>query len=653
MIPFLRQASSSIFMRLLLALVVVAVVLTMGISSFFSSNPAKRSVAKVGSYHVTAIEFLQDLEQKKQHLKQYFGRALTQEEAMALGLVNKSVSELITKALITQEADRLGIAASDDMISKSINNSPKFKDQTGKFNRERLTGYLAQTHQSEHQYLKDLNEQMSRGMLASAIDSQVTRVPKAFLTPMYRHINEMHDIEIFTINVDSLPTTAAPEDAKLKEFYTKHASYFYAPETRSFKVLFLNFQDVAQSISVTTEELQMLYKQSDNKQPEKRSFRFVPLASREDAMKAKEELSSGAPFEDVYSRYTGDRRENAPQPTSITIKDNIQKSVVSEIFALKRIKDVSDPLFLGGQYFVFILEGIEPEKHLTFDEQKFALLKQHKTDLAREKMYDIIQRTEKMLNTGTKLEEVVDSLQKESVPGVAMLHWDNVAQDGKTLDGTPAVGLSGLDSKVLSTAFDTPQFTYSDAQKLATNDYIFLEVTDVKAPHQRTFEDSRQQAINLWQLEQKRTAAQEHLTALKTALANKSDLGTVASNHFAKITVLNQVSRSKLPKDALFMGITQKVTTNKTQAFVTDTSADRLQLARIIKTYPADEKGLDNNTASFAKEFVTPLLRQDLLSSYIAALEEYYPVTKNETYFETHFRKEDLNDTKRTPTPDF
>lgn len=640
----MRQASGSILMRIFLALVIVAVVLTMGISSFFSSNPGKRSVAKVGSHHVTANEFLQDLEQKKQKLKQYFGRPLTQAEAMGLGLVSRSLSELITKALITQEADRVGIVASEDMTSHNIKNNPMFKDQTGKFSRERLSTYLARTRQSENQYLKDLNEQMSRGMLAGAINNQTIRPSKAFLQPMYRHLNETHDIQVLTIKVDALPNAAAPNDDTLKSFYDKHTQHFFAPETRSFKVLFLNFQDIAQSIPVTQDDLKQLYKQSDNKRPEKRFFRFIPFAAREDAMKATEALNSGALFEDVYSRYTGDKRENAPRPTGITIKDNINKAVVSEIFALKNRKDVSTPLFLGGQYFLFVLDKIEPEKHLTFEEQKFALLKKHKTDLAREKMYDIIQSAEDMLKTGTKLEEVVQSLQASSTPGLNVLNWAGVTQNGQTLDGEKAVGLESLDSKVLSTAFDTPQFTYSDAQKLANDDYIIVEVTDVKSAHQRTFEASKPQVTKLWQLEQKRTKATEHMLVLTQAASSGKDLTALAKANFATVDVLGEVSRSKLPKDAQFTTIAQKVTSNKTVPFVTDTSADMMQIARIIKTNPINMADFDSQATAFGNSFVVPLLKQDVLSSYISALEEHFPVSRNETYFEKHFQKETLND---------
>jgi hypothetical protein len=88
-ITFLRQASSSILMRILLAVVMVAVALSLGISNFFIRNAAKHPVAHVGSGYISANDFLMELENKKAQLKQHFGRPITDHEALSLGIVNR------------------------------------------------------------------------------------------------------------------------------------------------------------------------------------------------------------------------------------------------------------------------------------------------------------------------------------------------------------------------------------------------------------------------------------------------------------------------------------------------------------------------------------------------------------------------------------
>lgn len=651
MITFLRQASNSILMRILSAIVMVAVALSLGISNFFIRNASKHPVAHIGSGYISANDFLIELENKKAQLKQHFGRHITDHEALSLGIVNRTLSELITKELITQEADRIGIMASDEQLSKHMNEDSSFKDTTGKFSRQLLADFLNKSRLSERKYLDNLRNVISRGMLARVIDGQIRNVPKEFAQPMFSYLNEARDIEVITVEIDKLPDLAKPEDAKLKEFYDKHVQYFQAPETRSFNLLMMRFHEIAQTITVTPDDLMTMYNQTDNKVAEKRSVRFIPFTTREEAVKATEELKSGAPFESVYSRYTGDLPENAPKAQELELKQ-IRTEVGSEIFSMKKVHDVSEPIFLAGQYLLFVLTDIKPERVLGFDDQKFTLLKKFKSDMAREKIYGYTQRAEEMLKSGAKLNDVAEAFEKEGITGVVVLKWDNVSQDGKTIDGLPAPGLNSFDSKVLETAFETPQYTYSDPQKLKTEDFVIVEVSDIKASHQRTFEDAKIQVAHYWQVEQKRHQATQLVKAIKEGLENSQDASTLAANHFARVDVLYNVTRANPPRDAQFAGILSRVSTAKKHELVLDVTADRICLGRVISTHPS-QVDFEQGAAAFNRKVMVPLISQDVLSSYIAALETHFPVSRSEDYFANHFGKEDLNNAPKPQAPDF
>lgn len=651
MIPFLRQASGSILMRIFLAVVMVAVALSLGISNFFIRNAAKHPVAQVGSSHIPAEDFINELEHKKQSLNKYFGRPITDQEALGLGLVNRTLSELITRELMTQETMRVGIVASDEQLSKQMTENPAFKDTSGKFNAQMFADYLSKARLSERKYLDDLRLTLSRGMLAGTMDAQLKHIPKAFAEPMFRYLNEERDIEVITVDVNKLPDAPKPDEATLKQFYDQHVQYFQAPETRSFNMLLLSFQEISQTINVSTEDLMTLYKQNDNKVAEKRSVRLIPFSAREDAMKAKEELTSGAPFEVVYGRYTGDLPENAPKPQELELKQ-IRPEVGSEIFSMKKVNDVSEPIFLGGQYLLFVLTDIKPERTLSFDEQKFSLLKRYKTEMTREKMYEYTQRAEKMLSSGSKLSEISDTFNKEGIPGVVVVTWDKVTQEGKSIDGQSVAGLSAFDPKVLLTAFDTPQYTYSDPQKLQTEDYAIVEVTDVKPAHQRSFAEAVTQATYYWQFEQKKKKAAEYVKTIKEGLEKFQDASKLAEANFAYIDVLYKVTRANMPKDPQFSGIVAQISTAKPNQIAIDVSADKVQLARVIGTYPVNMDNFKASASAFTQQVMLPLLSRDLLSSYIAALETYFPVSRNEDYFTNFFGKEDLKNAPLPQAPD-
>ncbi len=639
-------------MRILLAVVMVAVALSLGVSNFFTSNKAKRPVAHVGSTVIPAIDFLQALEQKKDSMKQYFGRTITDQEALGLGIVSRTVSELITRELVTQEAERIGIIASEEQITKAIQKDPNFKDAQGKFSKERFAEHLSKSRLSESKYVEELRTQLGRAMLAGSLDSQLQYSPKAFSEPMYRYLKQEQDIQIVSINIDKLPDVSEPDTTKLKEFYNKHTSAFKVNEARSFNVLLLNFQTIAQTVKVTNDNLQTLYKQTNNQVPEKRSITLIPFSDYTDALHAKEELRTGSTFSSVYSRYTGDSAENAPKPQEVELKQ-LHQEVGSEIFSLKRVHDVTNPIYLGGNYMLFILTDIKPEKTLTFDEQKFTLLKKYKTDVAREKMYDYTQRAEKMLASGAKLHEVLTSLKQTGAVGVSMLTWSNTTQDGRMIDGTEAPGLQELDPKVLSTAFDTPQFTYSDPQKLNTDDYAIIEVTNISPPHQRTFEAAKTQVSRYWQFEQKRLKAAKITKTLEDAMKTSVRIDDLAAKNHASIDVLHKITRANMQKNQPFAGILAQVGKANIGEVSIDISSNSIQLARVLRDYPQNMETFKSSANTFSRQVILPLLGKDLLSSYIAGLEAYFPVQRNEDYFINHFGKEDLHNGPAPQAPDF
>ncbi len=638
-------------MRVFLALVMVAVGLGLGLSNFFVRNAAKHPVAHVGSDYISANDFLQELENKKQSFKQRIGRPITDQEALGLGLVNQTLSELITRELMTQEADRLGIVASDEQLSKHMQEDPNFKDTTGKYSPDRFAEFISKSRLSARKYDGDLRKVISRGMLAGVVTGQMHTVPKAFAEPMYRYMKEERDVEVITVEFDALPNVAKPDEATLKEFYEKHVQYFKAPETRSFNIILFSFHEIAQTINVTPEDLMTLYNQSDNKIPEKRSVRFIPFATREDAMKATEELKGGAQFDGVYSRYTGDYPENAPKAQELELKGT-RAEVGSEIFSMKKVHEVSEPIFLGGQYILFVLTDIKPEHTLTFDEQKFTLLKKYKSDVAREKMYEYTQRAEKMLNSGSKLSDVASALTKEGIPGVILAAFDKVTADAKTIDGMPTVGLEAFDPKVLSTVFDTPQYTYSDPQKLKTEDYAIVEVTDIKTSHQRSFKEALAQVEHFWQFDQKRQKAVQHVKLIKDGLEKSQDSAQLAAANFGRVDVLHKVTRSTPSKNVHFSGILAQTNAAIQNQVVLDVSAGQVQLARVIATYPISNETFNVNANTFTRQVMLPLLGRDLLSSYIAGLEAYFPVSRSEDYFNNYFGKEDLTNAPQPQAPD-
>lgn len=650
MITKLRSVSNSFIMRVFLAVVLLAVALSVGITNFFIIDPAKRPVAHVGDVTIPADQFYMELNKKKEILKEHYGRLITDQEALGLGFAHRTVAELITRELFRQEAHRLGILASDEMVSKYIHSSPLFLDYQGKFDTHKFREYLSMNRLTERKFLEEVRDQLSRGLLVEAVSDSLSSIPRSYLDPLLVHAYTPRDLEIVSISIPSMQKPANASEDELKAFYDKHLDFFKVPETKSFQALVFDSLEVSQTINLSEDDLKSAYNQQDNKQLETRFVRFIAAPTRDVAMKAKAEFDSGARYEDVFTRYMHQPAEQAPPANGFTLKTLVPE-ISSEVFALPRAKMASEPVQFRGMFIVAYVTEIQKEKTLSFEEQRFGIQKRLVTDLTREKMYDFTQKAEKMLASGTKLAEVADILKKEGVPGVALKFVGPVTQDGKNIDGQLSPEADELDPAVLSIAFDTPLYNYSDPKALPTNDYVIVEVTEQKAPYQRAFEEAKVLVEKFWVFEKQREKAAEKIKLLQDASTSKKSLLEVAKANDLEATVLNKITRAEDHAQSEFSGVIRQLNVLGLHTLGMDLKGETVHIGMAVKEYSPEN--LDDKAHAFSKGTILPMLKQDIISSIIAGTEAFFPVRNNEDFFKTIFGKEEVNAGQQLQAPDF
>jgi peptidyl-prolyl cis-trans isomerase D len=630
----------------------LSVALSLGITNFFVTDSAKRPIAYVGDGIIPADEFYTELAKKKEILKQHYGRIMTDQEALGLGLVQRIVAELITKELLKNEAGRVGIIASDALLAEKIQNSSLFQGPQGDFQEHRFREFLNMNRLTERRYLDETRHQISRNLLVDTFSNSFSVVSSVFSEPLFNYMNAPRDLEIVTVNVDKMPSPAAPSESALLAFYNKHMEYFKVPETRSFHALVFDSEKVSQTVNLSEEDLKSAYSQQDNKQLEQRSVRFLALKTREIALKAKAELQGGASFEEVFMRYVHQPSEMAPPSETFTIKTLVPE-LSSEIFSMKKTLEVSDPVQFRDMYLIGYLTDIQPEKIISFEEQRFSILKRMTAELTREKIYDYTQRAEKMLASGTKLTEVADILNKDGLPGIIFKTVNQVTQEGKTVNNQSSSEISGLDSEVLPIVFDTPIYAYSDPKSLPSNDYVIVEVIEQKAPYQRSFAEAKELATKYWIFEQKRLKAVEKIKLLSEVVDKKGSLIEVARIHNLQVDVLSKVSRIENQSQSDFAGVIAQLNQLGLDQMALDVQSDSIRVGRAVKEYAVDAVAFKSKEHNFVREYVLPQLKQDILSSLIAGIEAYFPAVQNDDFFHNQFGKEGAENGIQLQSPDF
>lgn len=633
----MRKASSSFLMKIFLGLVVLAVGLGMGITSFFSSDPHKKPVTYIGDTVITTQDFLVDLENKKEHLKKVFGRPVTNKEAQAFGIVNRSLSELVTKKLLDNETDRIGIYASDSQLVKQVQSDPNFFEGSGSFSQEKFQQFLYKIGLTEKAFFDDIRKQMDRAAITQAINSNLIRMPKVMQETYFNYLNQKRDIEVITIHIENIADLPAPSEEVLRKFYDEHKNIAQAAETRSFDSLIFNFEKVASKIKVTDQELQDVYKAQKNEIPESRDIRALAFPNREMAEKAYKDLNSGVHFENVYSRYFTDRPENAPKAQTLAM-NQVRKDIASELFSIQNVRGTTKPLLLSGQFVVFYVEKITAAKTLTFEEQRFNILKKVKTNLARERLHEMTQKAEEGLRAGQTLVEIASTLAETYGSEIDFASYQNVGQNGFTINQQRLSGLP-LDAKFLATVFEIFDNDHSDVTQLQDGSYFIVAVKEIKAAHQRTFEDALPVITMAWQYEQKRAKALEMAKQIEQDLKESKSLFSIASKYSVEADTLKSITRIEAKENQDLQLFLSKLTDKNKGDTLVLPDMGVVRIGKIENITNPTKNEMKDGLAAFSDNYLKPVVENDVLSSYIASLREYFPVRNNEEFFEKFFEK--------------
>ena len=156
-----------------------------GIGDIFRNRPTDTVVATVGNDSIRAEDLQSALRPALERLSARFGSAIDLQQAKKLGVVDEVLEELIDRSLLDQEAARLRLVVSDDVIRGAITDNPNFRTPDGKFDRSLFDEVLAQNHMSEDQFVAMMRRDIPRSDLIQAVTLGATS-PQSMVDTLYR-----------------------------------------------------------------------------------------------------------------------------------------------------------------------------------------------------------------------------------------------------------------------------------------------------------------------------------------------------------------------------------------------------------------------------------------------------------------------------------
>ena len=224
-----------------------------------SIDPTRNTevVAKVGSASIT----IADVARVRDNYAQMLGGRISLAQ---LGGNKRFLEGLISKQVISQEAARLGLSASDGELAERIRK--QFSDASGNFvGFERYKESVTARYGDIEKFEDDMRDEIAQEKLRAFVSASVN-VSDAEVEEEYKRRNTSFDVSYVAISTDKLATKIQPSDDELRSYYESHKTdYRYLEPQKKVRYVFVETEKVGSKLQIPEADLKTEYDGLDPK----------------------------------------------------------------------------------------------------------------------------------------------------------------------------------------------------------------------------------------------------------------------------------------------------------------------------------------------------------------------------------------------------
>jgi peptidyl-prolyl cis-trans isomerase D len=620
MLVFLRKASQTLFAKILLLLLVLSFGVW-GVSASLFSNTSDTVVA-VGDQSVSSADFAFAYQRQVADMSNRFGMQLTTEQARAFGIESQVFSQLAAGAALDQLAADMNLGLSQDRLAQLIADDPAFKNSGGNFDRALFSSRLRNAGLREDDYIEERSKVAIRSQIVDATADGFV-APKVLIDAIKAYRYENRDINYILLTNANIDLIKAPDDATLAAWFETTKSGYRAPEYRSFNYVKLEPSDIADTASITDEQIREDYerRKASYEIAGTRTIEQLSFENREMAEAALEELQKGTSFDQLVTdqgKTAGDvllgdfTRDRLPDPT-----------LAEAAFAVTAEGGTTD--VVDGAFGPVILRvtNIKEGRTQSLDEVKEEIREALAEQAAIADLTAVHDQFEDLRAGGSTLKEAADQLQLQTV---TVTDIDRRGLDSRE---TEVAGIPERD-KLLADVFRTEIGVEALPVTMGNNGFIWFDVTDIKAERDRELAEVREKAIADWTAEQQRIALGAKAESLRQRIADGGNLEDVAVE--LALAVESKAGITRRTEDAILGAAAVTAAFSGPQGTVAtasgaDPSTQILLTVTAVRDQPTGGVPL-NEDEQIAQ--VANSAGDDILDQMVSQLQSEYGVTINQ-----------------------
>jgi len=214
-------------------------------------------VAKVGSARIT----IADVARIRENYAQMLGGRMSLAQ---LGGNKRFLEGLISKHVISQEAQRLGLGASDAELAEKIRK--QFSDASGQFigfdrYKDSVTARYGDIEKFESEMRDDIAQEKLRAFVSASVNVSDREVEEE-----YKRRNTVFDVSYIAVSPEKLAEKIQPSDDELRSYYESHKTdYRYLEPQKKVRYVFIDTEKVGSKLQIPDADLKAEFDSLDPK----------------------------------------------------------------------------------------------------------------------------------------------------------------------------------------------------------------------------------------------------------------------------------------------------------------------------------------------------------------------------------------------------
>lgn len=346
MLDVMRRQKRSWLILLLLGVGVLAFVMVGTYPQGDQGSVA--TIAEVNGERITSTEVENRYQRVIANYQRMLRGTMSPSEIAQLDLRGEVLNELIQQRLLLQEAQKLGLDATDDELAASIAGNSAFQTG-GRFNQNVYSRMLRLQGISPGQFEAQQRDSLTIGKLFSLIQDSLP-VTEDELKERYRMDNEQINLEFIRLDTKDFLPKVEVSDEEIAEYYEKNKTQLREPLKVKIDYIAYPIEKFGADSEITDaqiEEYYTVYRDRRFRAPEQVRFRQIstrvpegtPLkeqaAARQKLSEVRQKALSGADFAELAKEHSQDPSASEGGDMGFVARGQITPELENPLFTLE------------------------------------------------------------------------------------------------------------------------------------------------------------------------------------------------------------------------------------------------------------------------------------------------------------------------------